>query len=277
MKHILITHKNCMDGHGVALVVKYYDILHGIEDREIIYMHYGDKVPNVVDANVIIGDFSFDRDILEDMHRKAAKLVVIDHHATAKEALAGLDYCIFDMNKSGAVLVWEYLFPKNQVPILLNYIQDRDLWKWKLMNSKAISSYLPLVDFKSVVTKGNIERWLYINNLTSIIHKGDAILAYQESQVNKIAKTKKYLPRQTVGGVENIICINSTTLISEIGNDLSVGEPFVAMYFETEDKRVYSLRSNDGGMDVSLIAKKFKGGGHPRAAGFSIAKPKVEL
>ena len=64
-------------------------------------------------------------------------------------------------------------------------------------------------------------------------------------------------------------CINTTTLISEIGNAISQDYPFAMMYFDTEDKRIYSLRSSENGIDVSEIAKKMGGGGHFNAAGFS--------
>jgi nanoRNase/pAp phosphatase (c-di-AMP/oligoRNAs hydrolase) len=40
--------------------------------------------------------------------------------------------------------------------------------------------------------------------------------------------------------------------------------------FYTETSKVYSLRSKEGGEDVSIIAAKFGGGGHKHAAGFSV-------
>jgi hypothetical protein len=275
MKHILITHANCMDGHGVALAVKYWDMIHGIEDREIYYCNYGDTPPDVTGAHVIVGDFSFPRETLIEMHDKAASLIVIDHHKTAKETLKGLDFCIFDMERSGAALTWDYLFADSLAPLLIGYIQDRDLWHWKMPKSKEISSYLQTIDFKHMrfETLRDIERWLHMENFDAMVSAGEAILNYQQVHINKIAQRKDKLPRTTIGGFHDIICINATTLISETGNALCEGEPFVAMYFDTEDKRVFSLRSCDDGEDVSLIAKQYGGGGHPRAAGFSMNKP----
>ena len=51
---------------------------------------------------------------------------------------------------------------------------------------------------------------------------------------------------------------------------MSEGEPFAACYYETAKGRVYSLRSREGGVDVSVIASLFGGGGHKNAAGFRI-------
>ena len=53
---------------------------------------------------------------------------------------------------------------------------------------------------------------------------------------------------------------------------MAQGEPFAACYWDTEGARVFSLRSADDGLDVSEIAKQYGGGGHVRAAGFSVPR-----
>lgn len=57
---------------------------------------------------------------------------------------------------------------------------------------------------------------------------------------------------------------------SDAGNRMAEGELFSASYFDTPEGRKFSLRSKEGGMDVSEIAKRFGGGGHARAAGFQV-------
>ena len=39
----------------------------------------------------------------------------------------------------------------------------------------------------------------------------------------------------------------------------------------TEIEFIFSLRSGESGVDVSSVAKKFGGGGHKNAAGFSVS------
>ncbi len=46
--------------------------------------------------------------------------------------------------------------------------------------------------------------------------------------------------------------------------------PFVVSYSERDGVRLYSLRSTDGRDDVSIVARKYGGGGHRNAAGFSV-------
>ena len=69
--------------------------------------------------------------------------------------------------------------------------------------------------------------------------------------------------------------INTTEFTSEIGHRLCKGHPFAVMYNDIADKRIFSLRSDINGIDVSIIARMFAGGGHYHAAGFSMPKPKV--
>jgi uncharacterized protein len=51
---------------------------------------------------------------------------------------------------------------------------------------------------------------------------------------------------------------------------MAQGELFAACYWDTPAGRVFSLRSAGLGLDVSAIAKRFGGGGHLHAAGFSV-------
>ena len=267
---LCIHHNNCMDGFGAALAVKTWADTQQ-RDCEFIPAHYGDPIPDVTGKEVYIVDFSYSRDVLLEMHAKAAKLVVIDHHKTAKEALAGLDFCIFDMEKSGAVLTWEYFFKITPVPLLLQYIQDRDLWQFKLPNSNEVSATLQMIKKSFTVW----DDYLYDRNINQLIDDGSIILKYQQSCIDKIIQSDE-IPFQEIDGYI-VPYINITHLISEIGNELAKGFAFCALYFETTDKRVYSLRSAEDGIDVSEIAKKFGGGGHFHAAGFSVERPAVDL
>lgn len=267
---ICIYHKNCPDGFGSALAVKKYCELNHF-NCEYVAANHGDTPPDVDGKNVIIVDFSYKRPVLEKLKEKANGLIVIDHHISAQKDLENLDYCLFDMEHSGAVLTWKTLFPNKNIPQLLLYIEDRDLWNWELVDSKELSSGLRLIPM-------DFEAWnYYLNdqNLNQLIEKGRAIVEYENQKIERI--TKSELEIITLDGYQ-VPIINTTQLISEIGNALCQEYPFAVMYFETKDKRIYSLRSQgENGVDVSMIASKFGGGGHRNAAGFSIEKPQIDL
>ena len=101
-------HKNCTDGFGSALAAHYK---FG-DSAMYIPVNYGEPVPSEIKEGdeIYIVDFSFPRDVLEKL-AESHKVQVIDHHKTAEAALKGLDYCLFDMKHSGAVLTWQFLFP----------------------------------------------------------------------------------------------------------------------------------------------------------------------
>lgn len=272
MSTLCLYHKNCTDGLAAALAVRkhLWDISQ-MKGSRFTTAQYGDNPPDVTGLDVIVVDFSYPRDVLLEMKARAKSLVVIDHHQTAQEALEGLDFCIFDMTKSGAVLAWEHFHPNKPLPRLMEYVQDRDLWQWKLPFSQEVSAALR--SYKPFLNEW--ERFLDDYSLASLIAEGAAILRYQNQAMDMVLAQPVEMVE--LGGY-TVPCLNATHLISELGNKLAEGHPFAALYFDTGDgKRVFSLRSTDAGVDVAEIAKLYGGGGHRNAAGFTIVKPAVSL
>ena len=72
------------------------------------------------------------------MIEDANSLLIIDHHITAQNDLIEIpnENKIFDMNHSGAYLTWKYMFSDDNIPMLIRYIEDRDLWKHEVPDSK---------------------------------------------------------------------------------------------------------------------------------------------
>lgn len=271
MKNLCIYHKQCKDGFGAALAVKvYFDKLG--EKCEFMPAHYGEPIPDVTGKNVVIVDFSYPREVLIDMQYQANSIVVLDHHKTAKDNLEGLDFCHFDMNRSGAMMAWEYFHPNEKVPQLIKFIQDRDLWKWEMDYSKEFSAGLGLIPL-------DFSGWETLLDNTAcleLIDKGKTILRYQEQQIKR-AVSRNSVRKIILAGYE-VPIINTATLVSEICGKLAESYPFAVSYFDTAEDRVYSLRSrNKEGIDVSKVAKMFDGGGHKNASGFSIPLNKKQL
>jgi oligoribonuclease NrnB/cAMP/cGMP phosphodiesterase (DHH superfamily) len=81
--------------------------------------------------------------------KKANKVLVIDHHKSAEKDLKDIEdkYKWFDMTHSGAMLTWFYFFPEISPPLMIRYIEDRDIWTKALPNTDDFSSWfytLPL-------------------------------------------------------------------------------------------------------------------------------------
>lgn len=268
---VCIYHRNCLDGFAAAWAAR-----KRLGDG-VTYLpaQYGEDPPDVEGKIVTIVDFSYPRDVLIDMAEKAIHVTVIDHHKTAEKNLSDLDIqnlkIIFDMNKSGCVLTWEYFFSESGyensfsdfMPNLLKYVQDRDLWKFQYKETKAICAamYSYEMDFQvwdELMEGGRLDR---------LVVDGEAILRNQERQIETYAN---YARPMRIGDFTVPAVCAPFFLISELGHRLCKDEAFAAIYSVTGyGNVVFSLRSNDKGLDVSEIAERFGGGGHRNAAGFS--------
>jgi hypothetical protein len=103
------------------------------------------------------------------------------------------------------------------------------------------------------------------DSFADLIREGSAVLRYQQQQVDFLCKHAREIE---LGG-HRILAANTPVLQSEVAGKLAEGRPFGACWYDAEDgKRRWSLRSRDGGVDVSEVARFFGGGGHRNAAGF---------
>lgn len=259
---IVIYHASCADGFTAAWCawLKYGD------DAEYLPAQYGDEPPDVTGKDVLIVDFSYPRAVLLDMElQKPRSLRILDHHKTAQEALRGLSFAKFDMNRSGAGLAWDELHGLPR-PVLVDYVEDRDLWRWKLSASREVSAWLGSFDFDFDTWNDLHDQLSIPGNFQGIVQSGSAIL---RSADRHAAHMCKQAGRAVVGGYF-VPFINTTSLTSEIVGKLAEEATFACGWFQRSDgKFVYSLRSRDG-FDVSVIAKQYGGGGHPGAAGFTL-------
>ena len=273
---LLITHKNCPDGLGSALACKHWHVENGYDEPEVIFVQYGDDAPDCTDKRVLMADFSFDLPTIEKMWGDSESFYIVDHHKTSEEALKSVtDYATFDSSKSGAVLTWEYFYESCDAPKLLLYIQDRDLWEWKLPESKEFSSGFRLYNWEFLNKSMSIEELFYNSFVNECIKEGSSILAYQNNLIHGIMKHHNDLKMYSVSGYM-VPLLNSTHLISEIGNEIAKINMFSLQYFINDDSIIFSLRSV-GDFDVAVIAKKYGGGGHKQSAGFSFKLNRIDL
>lgn len=262
----IIYHRSCYDGFVAALVLRKWLETQPVESAKYISAHYGDAAPDVTGRNVWIVDFSYPRDVLLTMNQQAKTLVVLDHHKTAEAALQEIDFCTFDLERSGARLAWDYINGKgSDVPGLVAYVEDRDLWRWALPGSREINAVINSyeLDFESDFFADTFE--LSVPELYNRCYvEGAAILRYQDKMAKTIASNSFNV--EFHGHV--VRCVNTGQLISEVGSILCQDRPFSLTYFDTDIHRVFSLRSVE--FDVSELAKLHGGGGHKNAAGFKL-------
>lgn len=298
---ICIYHGGCDDGFGAALAVH----MRWGADVEYVPAGYGKPSPECSGKNVLIVDFSYKQDEMRRLASRAASVVVLDHHKTAeaelypwsiggkdgppvdlrgkrtgKSALGRIDELLamnemenvepivafFDMHKSGARMSWEFCNPNYDVPRLIEYVEDRDLWRFAIAETKAVSAALRTYAHDFDLWRG------FLADTSRLASEGGVVLRGHEKNVGEFIKNRYWTD---VGGVSVPVVNVPYHYASDCADAMLKAEPdapFCASWFRRSDGRIqFSLRSRDDRMDVSEIAKKHGGGGHRNAAGFEMA------
>ena len=306
---LCIYHGNCADGFTAAWAVwKRFG-----DEFEYYPGVYQNPPPDVAGRDVVFVDFSYKRAVLEELAKSARSILVLDHHKSAEADLKGLGvdmsgwsgalawgryldcvaqdhmenaningaiiYQLFDMERSGAGLAWDFFHGGERPPLVL-YVEDRDLWRFKLLHSRAVNAFI----FSHEYT---FENWAEINDLMisdpgAVIGAGAAIERKHHKDIAELVKVTKR--SMTIGGHTVPVANLPYTLTSDAGHLMcetwngdmmqdgvtAAWPPFAACYWDTPEGRVFSLRSLPDGADVSEIAKQYGGGGHKNAAGFRV-------
>lgn len=262
----VIYHASCSDGMGAAYAA--WKLL-GNKAEYIACAHSG-YVPNVKGKRVAIVDFSFKNDVTKRLIEETEALIILDHHKSSMIELHDIptSHAVFDMSRSGAVMSWEFFHPGKEVPKFIQYIQDRDLWRWEMPYSKEFAAAFDMVPFEFEA----YEEFEDDSVIDDAIKRGSFILAYSKTVIKKICE-KACRKTLTLGSTSyDVLIVNSSHWQSEIGMSLAKDCDVAMIYYYSHSRKTYvvSLRSFHDHVDVSEVAKYFNGGGHKKAAAFRL-------
>lgn len=261
---VVLYHGGCPDGFGGAYAAwkKFGDT------AEYIPVKHGRPVPeDLTGRTLYFIDFCYPKAEMDEIVVNAKSITVLDHHLGSKDIVESMPAFVFDNNRSGATIAWNYFHPDTPVPTILKYVEDGDLYVFKLPNSRAILSYVYAQRF-------HFDEWDVIANklesesgLTDCITLGKIYAEHFAILVEQMAKKAAIVLFE---GHECYMVGASGMFASDIGNQLARLKPPIGIVVNMHDNTLtVSLRSDDS-VDVSAIAKKYGGGGHPRASGFNI-------
>ncbi|AXQ68261.1 DHH phosphoesterase [Caulobacter phage CcrBL10] len=293
---LCLYHGNCADGFTAAWAV--YQRFGGL--TQYLPATYGRPISDdvVLGRHILLVDFSFKKEELKRIARIAASVTIIDHHKSAAEDLrefivtdalmdltpneyAELSHfagklpirAMFDMDRSGAGMAWDFFMRGSPRMKIINYVEDRDLWRFVEQGSREVSAYIFAHDYTFDnwnALAGEIEI-----DLPTVIAAGAAIEKKHHKDIGELLR--QTAREMTIGGYRVPVANMPYTLASDAAN-LMASTPradgtmpaFAACYFDNNaGKRAFSLRAIDGGADVSQVASGYGGGGHAKAAGFS--------
>lgn len=265
MKNIVVIyHGGCDDGFGGAWAAwKKFG-------ARAIYIGAVDRngpPKGVRGKEVYLIDYTYKLPVVEKMMRENKRVTAIDHHVTAREAVMRSERYSFDLNHSGAVLAWKYFHPHRPVPTLFKYIEDIDLWRFRLHNTPALAAFLDShpFDFKAW---GRLARdFEDAKKRKEFAAIGNILLASDHKSIRAILE-RGAEPVRFAG--HRAYAVNSPVWSSKLGHELSEMSRGIGIVWSVQKgKIVVSLRSI-GNLDVGKIAARFGGGGHKNAAGFTL-------
>lgn len=266
---VIIYHDQCRDGFGSAYAAwKKFG-----EDASYIPRKTQEPVPEgLQNKEIYILDYSFSKPELEKLVAENKKVVVIDHHATSKEAVTSFPDNIYADDHSGAVLSWQYFHPDTDVPTLLKYIEDHDLWSFALPHTREFGAALGEYT-QDFATWDQLARNMEDSDaFSSFISHGGVIAGFEDKLVANIMEFRE----KVIFEGQEIYALNAERIYRSIlGHNLATlngqegGVEMSIVYYRYDGMVHCSLRSN-GDVDVSKIAEKYGGGGHKNAASIRV-------
>lgn len=262
-------HHNDLDGRCAgAIVLKKFP---NCRMREINYKdtpNFSDEVKRK--ENIFIVDFSFKPDQMDWLLAVGYKdrITWIDHHKTAKEYgydLSGLrDFS--EPGLSGCELTWQYLFPEEPMPEAVRLLGDYDTWRFDTKEKSMAFQF----GLRARRTDPDCKLWEHLLKDDSLcirehLLEGRAIINYKTNVSRRILDSGYNLKFE-----DHMCFVVNTPMIDSSMFDLhacSEEYGFFISWIYNGKSYVVSMRSRSG-VDVSVIAKKYGGGGHKGAAGF---------
>lgn len=285
---VVLYHRGCNDGLAAAWAAS--KVLP--DDTQYIQYQYGEELPSMVyDKHLILVDLSLTPEQIDSIYPNHIKsILIIDHHKTAVEKLQGLPsiysydsymlqrdtidrpvWLLCDTTRSGAVLSWAFFNNKltspnwtHQIPMVLKYIEDYDLWKFNFGVTMPANTWLlqGASEFKRLDEmsdeNGDVKK--------EVIEIGLMFMKYDQG----ISKTvrKNYVEEGVYQGYKFAIINGPHHLRNIMCDALNDTYDFSVCYSRRADRTVFSIRSV--GPDVAVLAERFGGGGHAKAAAFSL-------
>lgn len=269
----VIYHDPCVDGTGSGYVAWSY-LSSRFPTRDVIYCaaQIGAAIPDNIDGrNVLICDYSYKKHVIVELLKRVNKLLIIDHHKSAEKELSDIDeqYKIFDMNHSGAMLTWMYFYPTIDAPMLIKYIEDRDIWTKKLYKTEEFTAWFYTLPHEFQEYHKYIDDTLLMK---MIEEKGTSFVELNEYNISESVSYAAPKFMKIKDSYYFVAYVNSTTLKSDIGNKIFTQYPYIdfSVVYSINDwdnSSSFSLRSTDKHVDTSVISTSLGGGGHRNASG----------
>ena len=265
-----------LDGHtSAAIIDKKYLI------NKFVVANYDTDFPfDRVKRNesVFIVDYSLkNKDDMNRLLNITKKVIWIDHHITAIQKFDGFKYLEGirkDTYPAACMLCWQFCFPATPPPKFVSIVADYDVWKYEFgdLTRNVVTAAQEMEnthprnsDFWYPVLEGDS------NILTEMKINGEKIRLVKS--INRKSFVKSHAFRIEFEGMSVIACNKQDggSLLFDGLDDIDKYDAMMSFqYSGVSDLWEVSLYSTNDEIDCGCVAKKYGGGGHRGAAGFSV-------
>ncbi|MBN2554555.1 MAG: hypothetical protein JXA97_01330 [Anaerolineales bacterium] len=267
---VLCLYHNDPDGQCAAAIVR----RKFGKDVDLEAMDYGIEIPwEKIRASSVVFIVDFSLPLVEMLRiQENARLIWIDHHKTALEALRSLDVPgLRALDRAGCVLTWQTLYPDLPLPRAVRYIGERDIWTFEHQETRPFCEGL----YQMSGHPSNDQLWDRL-----LVDEEELVQQMIQEGILLLRARKLAIRRQVHGYAYEIEFEGHRTLAinargtGELGEHIralgyAMGYAYVEMLQNGQLKTSVTLYSDQ--IDASEIAKRFGGGGHAGAAGFAFA------
>lgn len=264
---VVLYHGNCPDGFGGAYAAwkkfgdsaEYYPLSRTLPEPAALH-----------GATLYFIDFCYPKELMDPYVAEAQRLVMLDHHQGVEEVVRSMPEYVYDKNRSGASIAWDYFHPGVPMPKLLQYVEDDDLFRFTLPETKAVLAYL-------AVQPHTFELWDAIatdldnpEHSAKLMAKLATYREYFDLLVEYTASRAK--PVLFEGHEVYMVTVNPLKpFVSAVGASLRQKyPPFALLAHAFPGGMRISMRGDDT-VDLAKLAQKYGGNGHPNSAAFSLS------
>lgn len=276
-KFAILTHDD-FDGYACGALMRAYLRDNALaESIETFYVQYGSGLPeklvDIPEKNIIILDFSYDYETTKDLFEKSAGFFMLDHHVIDPRIndILGTHICV---DGSAVGHLHEYLYgPSTEMNRLTVYAHDYDSWTHNHPESKFINHVL-LSNKKGRDEVLMDELYKHPDTLHNMAKLGEIFINAIHERYEYVFKDKKNYNTFNINGIETL-WFNSTdwinrSIVAETAMKM-LDVKTVVVYSIFHDKILFSVRSNEGGLNAGEFAKLYGGGGRVHTAAFSMS------
>lgn len=294
-----IYHGGCPDGFAAAWVVSRFNLGQGTTpgsaaEVQLIPASYGMDLPTFEERPqaIYVVDFSWPKEQMAKLAQMSDYVMLLDHHQTTLDDIFGPEGIgtkrmggmrgaspgefgfVLDMNRSGAAIAWDHFSTGTQVgellhlalpPLLLRYVQDRDLWRWEMALSREIGSLILSLPHELEVWDAYMAK-----GFDELLEAASGARMFEEKLIEEVVSRAHWCSMRVGTDVRWFPIVNSPYIAGSTVAErlMDAFECDMAAYYLIEKNTGYryGFRSRNG-VEVNRWAEGLGGGGHVQASG----------